>query len=679
MSAMAFPLLLILISLHHALPFPSALKSRITPPEPRDIIQINQAFGLDLFEGDIIIDKTEGKNAIIGDTYKWPLTVPYYLEDSLEINAKAVILDALERFRLKTCIDFKPWAGESDYISFFKDNGCYSYVGNRHMGRQILSIGPNCDDIVIVQHELLHALGFWHEQSRSDRDDYVTIVWDEINPANRHNFNSYDDTVSSFLNVPYDYTSVMHYAKNAFQIDTNPTIIAKNPKFTNLIGQRLDFSDKDTKKLHDLYDCATPSTFLSSCSFDLDDICGFLQNSDSNSDWQQVSHVSSGPTSDHTYLQDSNVTGHFMHFSTATGDARDKAIFESRLFYPKRDYQCLEFFYYNSGHESDRLEIWIKEYTATSPNGAMRLISNITGQPAAYWQLHYSSLGATGKFRFLLYGIKGNGASNGGISLDDINLSETECPEHVWHIRKFSLDDLTHSIYSPPFYSKYGYAYQVSLRKLSLLSLPFNIATYIHLITGANDDHLQWPCPWKQVTVEFMDQNPDIKHRASSMKSITTDPQAMSESNFAYDKPEKIGFDMQFPNGTSYKMVRGEGRYLFTVQEWFNRRDFIKGGDAFVLISMKDVSDLLKSQPTPTTTVTKPPTNSPTLCTTNICKNEGVCILENSKSVCRCKTYGEFWYVGETCEKKVPSNSNEVTMYPSVTLCVAMLTFILSS
>uniref|UniRef100_A0A8C5M655 Metalloendopeptidase n=1 Tax=Leptobrachium leishanense TaxID=445787 RepID=A0A8C5M655_9ANUR len=490
------------------------------------------------------------------------------------------------RFRLKTCIDFKPWAGEPNYISFFKDNGCYSYVGNRHMGRQRLSIGTNCDEIAIVQHELLHALGFWHEQSRSDRDDYVTIVWAEISNANRHNFNSYDDTVSNFLNVPYDYMSIMHYANNAFQISTRPTIVANNPKFINLIGQRLDFSERDTQKLHTLYDCGK-SAFLDSCTFDLDDICGYLQSLDDNSDWQQVSYVSSGPISDHTHLQDANVTGHFMHFSTATGDAGHKAIFESRLFYPKRDYQCLEFFYYNSGHESDRLEIWIKEYTATSPNGAMRLINEVTGQPADYWQLHYSSLNAKRKFRFVLHGIKGNRASNGGISLDDVNLSETECPEYVWHIRKFNINDLTYSIYSPPFYSKYGYAYQVSLSKLSSLSLPFNIATYIHLITGANDDHLQWPCPWKQFTVEFMDQNPDIIHRTSSMKSITTDPTAMSGSNFRYDNPEKIGRNAVFPNGTAYKTARGEGKYLFTVQELFNRRDFIKGGDAFILISMK--------------------------------------------------------------------------------------------
>ena len=45
---------------------------------------------------------------------------------------------------------------------------------------QQLSIGEGCDKIATVQHEFLHALGFWHEQSRSDRDDYVSIIWDRI-------------------------------------------------------------------------------------------------------------------------------------------------------------------------------------------------------------------------------------------------------------------------------------------------------------------------------------------------------------------------------------------------------------------------------------------------------------------------------------------------------------------
>ncbi|XP_026161369.1 meprin A subunit beta-like [Mastacembelus armatus] len=123
-------------------------------------------------------------NSIIGEKYRWPTTIPYYLEDSLELNAKGVILKTFDQYRLKTCIDFTPWTGEKNYISVYKGSGCSSSVGNRQVGKQKLSIGKNCDRLGTVEHEFMHALGFWHEQSRADRDDYVKIIWDHIKPGN---------------------------------------------------------------------------------------------------------------------------------------------------------------------------------------------------------------------------------------------------------------------------------------------------------------------------------------------------------------------------------------------------------------------------------------------------------------------------------------------------------------
>lgn len=59
---------------------------------------------------------------------------------------------------------------------------CWSEVGDQHVG-QNLSVGLGCDYKAIIEHEILHALGFYHEQSRTDRDDYVNIWWDEVLPG----------------------------------------------------------------------------------------------------------------------------------------------------------------------------------------------------------------------------------------------------------------------------------------------------------------------------------------------------------------------------------------------------------------------------------------------------------------------------------------------------------------
>lgn len=75
-------------------------------------------------------------------------------------------------------------------------------------------------------------------------------------PGKEHNFNTYDDTTSSSLGVPYDYGSMMHYSKNAFRNGTEPTIVTKIPAFSDVIGQRMEFSDSDLLKLNRLYNCS---------------------------------------------------------------------------------------------------------------------------------------------------------------------------------------------------------------------------------------------------------------------------------------------------------------------------------------------------------------------------------------------------------------------------------------
>ncbi|XP_043849671.1 meprin A subunit beta-like [Dromiciops gliroides] len=640
-----------------------------------DIFDINHALGLNLFEGDINLGGT-ARSSLIGDKNKWPHVIPYVLSDNLEINAKGIIMRALERYRLKTCIDFKRWKGEDNYIFFHRGEGCSSLVGNRHIGKQDISIGTGCDRIGAVQHEILHALGFVHEHSRTDRDDYIIIMENNLFPGTENNFYSLSEKIIETLNVPYDYISVMHYPKTAFQIKKEPTIITRNPDFMDIIGQRMDFSDYDIEKLSRRYNCSSSLTFLDSCDFELEDICGMIQSSEDNGDWQRVSQVPGGPDTDQSYQDKCKGSCFFMHFNSSSLKEGEKAILESRIFYPKRTFQCLQFYYYNSGNNDDQLKIYIREYVSSHHEISLTLLDEVKDVPVGSWQPYYVKLAATNKFRVVFEGTRGNGTSVGGLSIDDINLSETWCPHHIWRISNFTQILSSRGVIdSPPYYSHKGYAFQVQLDA----SDETKIGMYFFLISGANDEQLRWPCVWQQATMTLLDQNPDIRRRMSNERSLTTDPFKTidNDNEIAFwDKPSKVGMNATFPNGTSYIRGRGYGSSAYITQKWLKSRDFIKGDNVYILLTVEDISHLLFTQPgsIPTKVPVQPTKLHVNLCANFTCENDGICVIRQDKAECRCQSGEGWWYNGEKCEK-MGSNMHIIVM--TALLATIVFTFML--
>ena len=97
-------------------------------------------------------------------------------------------------------------------------HSCTSQVG-RIGGEQELTVGDDshgneqCREKRTILHELGHLIGFWHEHSRPDRDNYVTIVWENIKEGAEHNFHKYSHGVVDSRGVKYDYASIMHYRR----------------------------------------------------------------------------------------------------------------------------------------------------------------------------------------------------------------------------------------------------------------------------------------------------------------------------------------------------------------------------------------------------------------------------------------------------------------------------------
>ncbi|XP_057297584.1 blastula protease 10-like [Hydractinia symbiolongicarpus] len=127
-------------------------------------------------------ESSEGaaKDAIVETHKRWTLPVPYQIDGSLGSTARSAISSAISDYGSKTCITFRPRrSGDTSYLSFFKGDGCWSYVG-RKGGEQQVSLGSGCEHKATAIHEIMHALGFWHEQSRTDRDNYVQILLHNI-------------------------------------------------------------------------------------------------------------------------------------------------------------------------------------------------------------------------------------------------------------------------------------------------------------------------------------------------------------------------------------------------------------------------------------------------------------------------------------------------------------------
>jgi Astacin (Peptidase family M12A) len=205
-----------------------------------------------LFEGDIVLGTRdevlkalgEGRGlGIVGEHFRWPDgIIPFVAQDSVRPRAQAAIQHWMERTPFK----FVPRVDQNDHISFEHRDGCWSRVG-RQGGKQVISLGGGCG-IGAAIHEIGHALGLWHEQSRSDRDDFIEVIMENVDPEFAHNFDKHLQDGKDL--GPYDHASIMHYPATAFSINGLPTIRVKGGQ---AIGQTNGLSAGDVAAMKMMY------------------------------------------------------------------------------------------------------------------------------------------------------------------------------------------------------------------------------------------------------------------------------------------------------------------------------------------------------------------------------------------------------------------------------------------
>ncbi|XP_008295544.1 high choriolytic enzyme 2-like [Stegastes partitus] len=222
-----------------------------------DIIsKVNENLTSPLLHDDIMMPSTRNAVPCTSRGCKWRkygryVYIPIYISSSYSRAQRSFIIRALLTFHRTTCIRFVWRRRHYSYLYFFSGSGCWSYMG-RQGGRQLVSLRRNgCLYTGTIQHEVLHALGFAHEQVRSDRDRYVRILYQNIQSGKQHNFRRLQ---TNNLWTRYDYNSVMHYSKYAFSKNGQPTIVARSNPNLNF-GRATYMSYNDVQRVKRLYRC----------------------------------------------------------------------------------------------------------------------------------------------------------------------------------------------------------------------------------------------------------------------------------------------------------------------------------------------------------------------------------------------------------------------------------------
>ena len=141
--------------------------------------------------------------------YLWPEgIVPYVIDGDVSAEQRQNIQEAIRAWSDRTVLSLVPRSAEPNYVRFSNvaTGICRSSVGMVG-GEQTISLPPYGCSADAVKHEIGHAVGLWHEHQREDRDDYVSVLYENLSPSRAGSYSA-EHPASG----PYDYASVMHYS-----------------------------------------------------------------------------------------------------------------------------------------------------------------------------------------------------------------------------------------------------------------------------------------------------------------------------------------------------------------------------------------------------------------------------------------------------------------------------------
>ena len=125
---------------------------------------------------------------------------------------------------------------------------------SRRYQPQGVSLGIGCVYDGVVIHELGHAIGFYHEHTRPDRDEYIDVIYGNIQTGFEDQFEKFRPGETNTLGLGYDIQSIMHYDRNTFSRNGLDTIRPKDQSVSSF-GNARRLSSLDIAKANKFYNC----------------------------------------------------------------------------------------------------------------------------------------------------------------------------------------------------------------------------------------------------------------------------------------------------------------------------------------------------------------------------------------------------------------------------------------
>lgn len=152
--------------------------------------------------------------AYTGNPNAWPNgVIPYFIGGGV---SRQLIEEAVWEFNQGGGVTYVPYDSKySSYVVFVPIAGTssYSQVGMVN-GPQVIQLSTNATRAAIM-HEMCHAAGMYHEQSRPDRNSFVTVTTTGRDDSGWYN-GGWSMPADGSTIGDYDYTSIMHYATGLY-------------------------------------------------------------------------------------------------------------------------------------------------------------------------------------------------------------------------------------------------------------------------------------------------------------------------------------------------------------------------------------------------------------------------------------------------------------------------------